>query len=384
MRDMAVVVKQAENPSDIKTFVELPYRAYRGEPHWRAPLRLERKEHLDPKKNSTLANLQPSYFLAYRDGEPVGRIAAFVNQTHLARHADQTGHFGFLDTLEAGDFETVTALLNAAENELRTKGMARIGGPYNFSVNDECGLLVDGFDTPPSVMMPYGRADLPGLVEAAGYTKAMDTYAFRYRMGETFSTPRFVSRIKQRFEDDPSLTVRPLNMSQLYEDIALIVGIFNDAWSENWGFLPISDEEAKFLADTMKPVLQSESLWIAFVDGEPASFTLMIPNLNEATQGLDGRLLPFGWATLLYRIKAAGVKSARIPLAGTRTKFHKTRRGMTATVGAWEACLSAQHAKGVREVEFSWVLETNKDLLGLADIYDCDRYKTYRIYEKAL
>ncbi|MEL7540563.1 MAG: hypothetical protein AAGJ51_06635 [Pseudomonadota bacterium] len=374
----------AENASDIKTFVELPYRAYRGEPFWRAPLRVERKEHFDPKKNGALAKLQPSYFLAFRGEQAVGRIASFVNHQHLKNHADGVGHFGFLDTLSACDNETVNALLRAAERDLREKGMSRIGGPYNFSVNDECGLLVDGFDSPPSVMMPYGRSDLPKILEDTGYQKAMDMYAFRHRMGETFSTPRFVSKLKKRFEADPAISVRPLDMSRLYEDIALIVGIFNDAWSDNWGFLPISDDEAKFLADSMKPILQSESLWIAFVDEEPASFTLMIPNLNEAALGLDGRLLPFGWASLLYRIKVRGVKSARIPLAGTRKTFHKTRRGMTATVAAWEACLSAQHAKGVREVEFSWVLETNTDLLGLADIYDCDRYKTYRIYENAL
>ena len=381
---MVVTVDQAKNASDIKTFVDLPYRAYRGEPHWRAPLRMERREHFDPKKNLSLDELQPSYFLASRNNQVVGRIASFVNPKHLRHHNDQTGHFGFLDILDARDEETVTALLQAAESDLRAKGLSRIGGPYNFSVNDECGMLVDGFDSPPSVMMPYGRRDLPKMMEQAGYQKAMDTFAFRHRMSETFSSPAFVSRIKKRFDTDPRISVRPLDMSRLYEDIALIVGIFNDAWSENWGFLPISDEEAKFLADSMKPVLQTESLWIAFIDGEPASFTLMIPNLNEATLGLDGRLLPFGWATLLYRIKVQGVKSARIPLAGTRKKFHKTRRGMTATVGAWEACLSAQHAKGVREVEFSWVLETNKDLLGLAEIYDCDRYKTYRVYEKEL
>ncbi|MEO1323877.1 MAG: hypothetical protein AAFV59_12820 [Pseudomonadota bacterium] len=377
-------MRPAENASDIKTFVELPYRAYRDEPFWRAPLRIERKEHFDPRKNGALATLNPSFFLAVRDEEVVGRIASFVNPKHLHHHQDKTGHFGFLDVLNSQDDETVLALLATAENDLRSKQMARIGGPYNFSVNDECGLLVEGFDTPPSVMMPYGRSDIPNILERAQYQKAMDLYAFRYRMAETFSTPDFVSRLKQRFDNDPVVSVRPLDTSRLYDDINLIVGIFNDAWSDNWGFLPISDEEAKFLADSMKPVLESESLWIAFVDGEPASFTLMIPNLNEATLGLDGRLLPFGWATLLYRIKVSGVKSARIPLAGTRKKFHKSRRGMTATVGAWEACLRAQHAKGVREVEFSWVLETNKDLLGLADIYDCDRYKTYRIYEKAL
>lgn len=381
---MTLTIDQVEKTSDIKTFVDLPYRAYRGESHWRAPLRIERLEHLDPKKNASLAALRPRYFLAWREGRAVGRIASFVNPVHLQQHNDGTGHFGFLDTLDADDDEAVTALLRAAEEDLRQKGMSRIGGPYNFSVNDECGLLVDGFDSPPSVMMPYGRSNLPEMMERADYQKAVDMYAFRHRMSDVFSTPNFVSRVKKRFDHDASITVRPLDMSRLYEDIALIVGIFNDAWSENWGFLPISDVEARFLADSMKPVLRSESLWIAFVDGEPASFTLMIPNLNEAAMGLDGRLLPFGWLTLLYRIKVSGVKSARIPLAGTRKKFHKSRRGMTATVAAWEACLSAQHAKGVREVEFSWVLETNKDLLGLADIYDCERYKTYRIYEKAL
>ncbi|MEM1087629.1 MAG: hypothetical protein AAGH90_07865 [Pseudomonadota bacterium] len=381
---MEVTVDRVEHASDFTTFIELPYRSYRGEPYWRAPLRIERRGHLDARKNGAIGQLQPSYFLAKRDGQAVGRIASFVNPVHLRHHDDGAGHFGFLDTVAAGDHETVFALLQAAENDLCAKGMSRVGGPYNFSVNDECGLLVDGFDTPPSVMMPYGRSDLPKIVEDAGYEKAMDMYAFRHRMADTFTTPRFVSKIKKRFDSDPTITVRSLNMSQLYEDIALIVGIFNDAWSDNWGFLPISGEEAKFLADSMKPVLQPESLWIAFVDGEPVSFTLMIPNLNEAALGLDGRLMPFGWAALLYRIKVRGVSSARIPLAGTRKSFHKTRRGMTATVGAWEACLSAQHAKGVREVEFSWVLETNKDLLGLADIYDCDRYKTYRIYEKSL
>ena len=381
---MTVTVTQAKNVNDIRTFAELPYEAYRGEPFWRAPLRMERKEHLDPKKNHALAQLEPSFFLAYRDGQVTGRIASFVNPAHQARYQDQTGHFGFLDIVQRDDGETTAALMKAAEDDLKAKGMARIGGPYSFSVNDECGLLVDGFDSPPCVMMPYGRSDLPQMLEKSGYEKAMDTYAFRFMMGESYSIPPIISRMKQRFEKDPTITARPLNMSNLHEDIALIVDIFNDAWSNNWGFIPFSDEEVKFLADTMKPVLQPESLAIAFIDGEPASFSLIIPNLNEATQGLDGRLLPFGWATLLYRLKVAGVKSARVPLAGTRRKFHKTRRGMTASIGAWETCLRAQHAKGIREVEFSWVLETNQDLIGLALTYDCERYKTYRIYEKAL
>ncbi len=373
-----------ETKEDRKAFINLPYRAYAGQPAWRAPLLFERNEHFDINKNIGLQSIDLALFLASRDGNPVGRIAAFVNHRHLDRHKDGTGHFGFFDTLEADDAETAAGLFRGAEAWLKQKGMTRIGGPYNFSVNDECGLLVDGFDTPPAVMMPYGRPDYPELLEQNGYAKAMDMFALRHQMGDAFSPPSFVARLKKRFDANPSYSVRPLNRSTFSEDIGLIMDIYNDAWSENWGYIPITQEESDYLAGTLKPLLRSDAVWISFIDGEPASFTLMLPNINEAARDLNGRLLPFGWAKLLYRLKLAPLCTARIPLAGTMRKFHKSRKGMTATVGSWDACLRAQHARGVREVEFSWVLETNEDLLGLADIYQCERYKTYRIYDKAL
>ncbi len=381
---MTIEVRRAGIPAERKAFINLPYKAYRHDPHWRAPLRIERRDHFDPRHNEALGALDPAFFLAWRDGVPVGRVAAFVNSAHVERHGEATGHFGFLDTVGRDDDEAVSALLGAAEAELKARGMTKIAGPYNFSVNDECGLPIKGFDTPPSVMMPYGRPEMPAHVEACGYHKAMDLHALRCVMGDDFQRPPMVAKLQQRFDEDPGLTVRPLEMSNIVEDIALVVDIFNDAWSDNWGFIPISDREAVLLAESMKLVLSSHSLWISMVDGMPASFTLMIPNLNEAAHGLDGRLLPFGWAHLLYRLKISGVKSARVPLAGTRKIFHKSRRGLAVTTGAWNACLEAQHARGIREVEWSWVLETNKDLLGLSRLYECDHYKTYRIYEKAL
>ena len=262
--------------------------------------------------------------------------------------------------------------------------MEHIAGPFNFSVNDECGMLVDGFDTQPVFMMPHGRPDYPPLLQENGYTKATDMFALRHQMGEVFTLPPFVARLKQRFEQDARVTVRRMDRSKFHQEVALIMDIFNDAWSKNWGFIPFVSAEIEHMADALKPLLHPDNLWIASVDGEPASFTLVIPNLNEAVSGLNGRLFPLGWAQFIYRLKIAGLRTARVPLAGTRRKFHKSRRGMTATVAAWAACLEAQHARGVREIEFSWVLETNKDLLGLAEIYQCDQYKTYRIYKKRI
>ena len=381
---MPVVVSRVETTRDRKQFFDLPYRAYRGEPNWRAPLRFERKELLDPGKNPALDTMTLQMFLAWRDGEPVGRIAAFVNHAHLNIHKDDTGHFGLFDTMRADDFETQEALLQTAAEWLRGKGLVRIGGPYDLSVNDECGMLVDGFDTPPCALMPYGRPEYPAALEKLGFTKAMDMFALRYVMPEEYRPPEFVARFKERFDADPRMSLRPVDMSKLAGDLKLVVDIFNDAWSDNWGFIPFTDEAAAHMASALKEILRPDGLWISMIDGEPVSFTLMIPNLNEAAHGLDGRLLPFGWAQLLYRLKFGRIATGRIPLAGTKRSVQKTRRGMTATVGAWEACLRAQHAHGIREIEFSWVLETNKDLLGLADIYACERYKTYRIYQKSL
>lgn len=345
---------------------------------------MERAELLNPKKNPSLAHIDIVLLLARRGDEITGRIAAFINHRHITYHADSTGHFGLFDVVASGDEETRQALLKAASDWVSGKGMSKIAGPFDLSVNDECGQLLKGFDTPPSVLMPYGRkADCEGL-ERAGFAKAIDMYALRHNMGEVFSLPPVVAKLKARCDADPSITVRPVNFSRFEDDIALLIEIFNDAWSQNWGFIPLTDAEVAHMASSMRPVLRSDGLWIASIDGEPVSFTLMLPNLNEAIFDLNGRLLPFGWAKLLYRLKFSKLRSGRIPLAGTKTSVHKTRRGLTATVGAWEACLRAQHARGIREVEFSWVLETNRDLLGLAEIYACERYKTYRVYEKAL
>ncbi len=378
-----ILVSEATSRSDRAAFIDLPYRAYRDVPHWRAPLRFERKAQLDPKHNPGLAKIDHALMLARRDGQVVGRIAAIVNAGHLELYNDATGHFGFLDTLTP-DAEVVAALMTAAEDWLRARAMTRIAGPFSFSTNEESGLLVDGFDTAPMMMMPHGRPDYAPTLEGLGFAKAMDLYAFLYQFEEDYHIPPTVKRWKDAFDRDPALSIRPLNMKNFKADIRLVMDIFNDAWSQNWGFVPFSADQITVMAQELKPLIRSDSLWIAMIDGEPAGFTFLFPDLNEIVDGLDGKILPFGWAQLLYRLKLRGPTRARLPLAGLRRKFHKTRRGMVAMAGCFEAAFAAQHAQGVREVEASWILETNRDLLNLVDLYEMKRYKTYRVYEKAL
>lgn len=381
--DVGLTITPVTTAADRKAFLDLPYRAYHDLPDWRAPLRLERAMQINPKHNPALARMEHVLMLARRGDQVVGRIAAFINPAHLAVHDDATGHFGFLDTL-APDAQAVAALTGAAQDWLRARGMRRIAGPFNFSVNEECGLLVDGFDSPPMMMMPHGRPDYAAALESVGYQKAIDLYAFLCDFDEEYSPPPTVQKWKAAFERDPSLTIRPLDMKNFKADIALVMDMFNDAWSQNWGFVPFSPEQINAMSQELKPLIRSDSLWIAMIDGEPAGFTLLLPDLNEVTAGLDGRLLPFGWLQVLYGLKMRGTRRARLPLAGLRRKFHKTRRGMLAMTGSCEAAFAAQHARGVRQVEASWILETNRDLLNLVALYDMPRYKTYRIYEKAL
>lgn len=364
-------------------FVNLPYDAYRRLPEWRPPLRFERMAQLDPKSNPGLALLDQQLFLAWRGERVVGRIAAIINRAHLERHDPDCGHFGFLDTIEP-DAELVATLIEAAAGWLKQRGMKRMAGPFNFSVNEECGLLVDGFDTPPMIMMGHGRPDYAGSLEALGFRKAMDMHAYVCRFGETYERYPLTERMVRFAERDPRISIRPIRHADFQKEVALVLDIFNDAWSDNWGFVPFADEQIRHMAGELRPLLREDSVWIASVDGEPMAFTLIVPNINEAIDGLDGRLLPFGWLQLLNRLKLKGTRSARIPLAGVRKAFHKTRRGLAAFAAASDAAVAAQHAQGVRDFELSWVLENNEDMVGLTRLQDCERYKTYRIYEREL
>lgn len=376
-------VRPVRSRAEHAAFLDLPYRAYRSLPAWRAPLRYERAAQLDPRRNPALARMDHEFLIAWDGRQAVGRIAVFINPAHLDRHADHTGHFGFLDTLH-DDPRIIHALMAAAEAWLRLKGLIRIAGPFNFSVNEECGLLVDGFDTPPVMMMLHGRPGYAPALEAAGYGKIVDMHAFMITLPETYTPPERAARLIEPFRNDPRLGLRRLDPARYREEIELILDIFDDAWSSNWGFIPFGSAEITHLANELRPLIGPDNLWIGLVDGEPACFALVLPDLYEAADGLDGRLLPFGWAQLLYRLKLRGTRGARIPLAGMRRKFQKTRKGAQAMAATCSAALQAQHARGVRNIEASWVLETNRALINIVSLFDAPAYKTYRIYGKSL
>jgi len=377
----AFEISQARTPSDRADFVIAGEAPFSGDPAWIAPLRLERAEHIDPEKNPALAALDHALWVARRDGRPIGRISAQVNPAHLDRYADETGQFGFFDAPD--EPALAAALLGQAEAWLRERGMERIAGPFNFTINEECGVLVDGFETPPVLMMPHARPYYAGLIERAGYAKAKDLIAYDYDV-TTAAVPERLRRLVDRLARDPSVRLRPLNRAAFQQDLATVMGIFNDAWSENWGFVPFSPAEIAHAANAMKPVLKDDWLSIAELNGEPVAFALALPNVNEAIADIGGRLAPFGWAKLLYRLKVKGLSSCRMPLMGVRKRLQGTTVGAALSFAVIDEVARHVRGDGVKRAELSWILDDNRSMRRLIEEIGARAYKTYRIYAKAL
>ena len=361
-------------------FIALTRHVYAGDPTWVQPLTLERLDHLDQAKNPFLRAIEARYWIAYRGEAAVGRISAQVNRRHLERHRDATGHFGFLDAID--DPEVFALLLGTAEAWLKEQGLERIAGPFSLSINDESGLLIEGFDTPPSMMMPHARPYYRGRVEALGYAKAKDLIA--YDIDVTAPWPEPTRRLIARVEKNPAIRIRPLDMGRYQEEIRGIVAIFNDAWADNWGFVPFGEDEATYLAKSIRPLVTADSFAIGELDGEPVGMTVTLPNLNEAIAGLDGRLLPFGWLQLLWRLKVRGVRSGRMPLMGIAKRLQGTPKGAALALGMIERIRRHYMKLGYRHGELSWVLEDNRQVQAVIEATGAVPYKRYRVYEKTL
>lgn len=364
------------DPRALDRFIRLPQILLRDDPSFVTPLLSERRDALTAKGNPFFGHADVALFLAQRDGRDVGRISA--QRDHLLADT-RIGHFGMLMAIDDGD--VVDALLAAAEGWLRSRGLSVVQGPFSLSINEETGLLVRGFDTPPMLMMPHDPPYLGAHLDRLGYAKARDLYA--YISQTSTSLPPGASRMVARGLPS-NVTLRQLRMPQLAEDIAALVDIFNDGWSNHWGFVPITREEIAHIAKAMRPLLHERLVWFADVDGVPAAFGLCLPNLNEAIRDLSGSLLPFGWAKLLWRLKVTGVKTARVPLMGMRKQFSNTLLGQLLPLHVCESLRREAAAMGIRSLEMSWVLEDNKPMRHLAEAIGASAYKTYRVYEKAL
>jgi len=374
-------IEPVSDSRSLAEFIALPGRLYRGEPGFVAPLAMERQDALSTRKNPYFRHAEAQYFLARRDGKVVGRISAQIDRLYLERHKDATGHFGLLDAID--DAEVFAALTAAAESWLRTRGMKRAVGPLNLSTNEECGLLVDGFEAAPMMMMPYSPRHAARRLEGAGYRKAKDLIAYDYDVMN--AKPITDAKILARAGVDESrIRLRHLDMKRYQQDLGVVLDIFNDAWSDNWGYVPMTAEEIAHAAKSMKPLIEPQLFWIAEIDGEPASMIVCLPNLNEAIAGLDGKLLPFGWAKLLWRLKVSKVKTSRVVLFGLRKKHQRSTIGSAVILRILDALRLGGRKIGMPRAELSWILEDNLPMRKIIEKVGGRAYKTYRIYEKAL
>ena len=365
-----------------RDFVALPYRLYRADPAWRAPLRMERRAQVNARKNPAMARIRPVFFEARRAGATVGRIAAFVNAAHDAQYGGSDAFFGYFDC--ECDNAVEDALLAAAAKWVREEGRTRLIGPGMWSVNEECGVLVDGFEHPPVVMMPHGRPAQMAALERNGFAKVVDLLAYRADISEGAPRRPFMDRLARLAERDAGITWRSMDTRNFRADVALAMDIFNDGWSDNWGFLPFPEAQIEHMAAEMRPIMYRDGFWVAFIDGAPAAFVWMIPDVNEAAHGFDGRLLPFNWTRFLWRLKTGRVTRARIPLMGLRRRFQGTKRGLAAVSGICTEAFNAGQAQGFKECELSWIVESNEGVKSICEMANADPYKTYRIYGRDL
>ncbi|GGE60045.1 dATP pyrophosphohydrolase [Niveispirillum cyanobacteriorum] len=377
--DAGIRIEQVEPGSKgVDRFIALPYRLHQGDPNWVPPLFMERQETLSPKTNPYFLHADVMYFLALRGARVVGRISAQIDRSGLDIRKDATGHFGLLAAED--DQAVVDALFEAAADWLRAKGMVHMVGPFNLSINEETGLLVDGWDRPPMLMMGHDLAYLGPRIEAAGLVKAKDVYAYLYDIEQDL--PAGVRQMIDR-PLPANLRLRMLDMKRYEEDLGHVTSIFNNAWSGNWGFVPLSEAETKQMAKSLKLLINPKLAWIAEVDDKPVAFGVCLPNLNEAIADLGGKLFPFGIIKLLWRLKVAGVKTARVPLMGVRRDVGGWLQAILPFLVVDRMRLEARKL-GYEWIELSWILEDNRPMRRMIEAIGSERYKTYRLYERAL
>ena len=373
----AIAILPVRSKAELERFIRLPMRISAGDPAYIAPLLMERRDALSAK-NPFFAHAEVQFWLAVRDDRDVGRISAQIDQ--LSPHTAQgIGHFGMVAAED--DAAIFTALFQTAEAWLQARGCRSALGPMNLSINEEVGLLIEGRETPPMFMMGHDEAYVAGQIEAQGYARAKDLHAYVCSVADDLPAP-ILRRIRAGLPE--GVRLRRLNMKQLNEEVVTLTGILNDAWAGNWGFTPTTEAETKALASNLGLVIDPRLTWFADIDGETAGFIVLLPNLNEAIADLKGRLVPFGWLKLLWRLKVKGLKTGRVPLMGVKRAFAGSRRGQLLPFLLIDAAAQAARKLGYERYELSWILEDNLPMRRICDAGGAKIYKTYRLYEKAL
>jgi len=380
-----LVITSVSGKADMQAFIDLPWRLYANDPNWVPPLKAEVKELLTPGKNPFFGHAEAQYFLAWRGGKVVGRVSAHIDHLALEQPVGQgmgpgTGNFGMF---EAEDAQTGAALIAAAETWLRAKGMTRVLGPISLSIWEEPGLLTEGHDHPPTVMMGHNSPAYQAMIEGAGYVPAKQLKT--YELDITRDFPPLIQRIIQSGEKNGRIRVRQVDRKNFDREAAIILGILNDAWGQNWGFVPITDDEVAHSGKKLKPIVFEDLIMVAELDGEPVAFMMTLPDLNEALGPLNGSLFPFGWIKLLRWLKKPRVRTMRVPLMGVVQRLQSSRMASQLAFMMIEYIRrNAITRYGATRGEIGWVLDDNQGMNAIAEAIGSEVNKIYQIYEKPL
>ena len=375
-----IIIRPVATKPDRKAFVDFAWEVYKDDPSWVPPLKDEVHGLLDPKKNPWFGHGRARLWLARRGGTIVGRISAQVDDLVQVHMAPGTGQWGMFEAL---DGEAAAALIATAEDWLREQGMTRALGPISISIWDEPGLLIEGFDEPPLVMMGHHRPEYRAWIEAAGYGKAKDLYTFELDI--RIDMIPVIERLIRSGEANPRIKIRDVDKSRFDQEAAIILDILNDAWSDNWGFVPLTDAEIAYAGKKLKPIIVEDLVKIAEFDGAPVAFMITIPDLNEMIRDLNGSLFPFGWAKLLWRLHKVTTRRVRVPLMGVRKSLQGGRMATQLAFMLIEFTRRVCVGKyGINIGEFGWVLEDNQGMMSIAQLPGADINHTYRIYERGL
>ncbi|MBC7256465.1 MAG: N-acetyltransferase [Chloroflexi bacterium] len=372
-----VQIMPVSNKRELRDFIMFPFRLYRGDPNWVPPLISDRLKHFDPHHNPFFEHATAQYFRAVRDGETVGTIAAIADEMHPRIWGEPVGFFGAFEVIE--DYDVAKALFDAARAWLAQKGREIMRGPMDLNINDECGLLIEGFDGPPVIMMTYNKRYYPDFLERYGFTKAKDLYAYKVDVASYGPNlehiPERVTRVARVAQERYHVTMRPINMKDFDAEVERIKGIYRRAWAKNWGAIPMTDAEFAYLAQNLKTVVDPDLTYLAFIDDQPVGCFLALPDFCQVAKHLNGRLFPIGWIKYLwYRRKITGL---RVIIMGV---LEEHRLKGIESLFYQEGCRVAAR-KGYQWAEMSWILEDNYNVIRGIEGMGGVKYRTYRLYD---
>ena len=374
---MPLEVRPVRSRRDLMRFIKLPWRLYRSQPYWVAPLIAERKRHLDRRRNPFFEHAEAEYYLAWREGRPVGRISAHVDHHFNEFQGNGWGFFGFFECEE--DQEAADALLDTAEGWLRERGRDRMVGPMDFSTNHECGVLVEGFDRDPQILEFWHHPYYQGLLEGHGLEKAMDLLKWELRIGDREKVLPILFELAEKVEADPDITVRHMRKRDFENEVRGFMEVYNAAWERNWGFVPLTDNELKHYAKELKPILDENWALIAEKrDGEVIGAALTLPDFNQVLKHLNGRLLPFGWLKVLRERRR--IDRVRVFALGVKKGYRHTGVAAAFYIEHFNMAGKTPQTWG----EMGWILESNRAMNRGMEAMGGRVVKRYRVYDKSL